>query len=146
MATNNYYRLPLQLTAIMQGKDAPVCDLRSSISKNIELILMSRFGELRSDPTFGCQIWDTDFELITIQGIWEKKICDSILQSVIRHEYRLSNIEARVSLVEVEKLNPIYNLPEVKKKVEIRLKGIVKKTGEPYSFTAGMFLSPLSLD
>ncbi|MCW3109211.1 MAG: hypothetical protein JWQ09_3717, partial [Segetibacter sp.] len=46
----------------------------------------------------------------------------------------------------IEKLNPIYKLPEIKKKVEIKLKGLVKKTGEPFNFSASLFLSPLSLD
>ncbi len=146
MASNFYYKLPLQLGSLMEGKDAPTCDLRASISKNVELIIMTRFGELRSDPTFGCEIWDLDFELIVSQGSWEKKLCSSILQSVSNHECRLSNLEASVVLAEIERVNPIYNLPEVKKRVEIRLKGIVKKTGEPYNFNASLFLSPLSLD
>jgi len=146
MASNFYYKLPLQLSGIMEGKDAPTCDLRTSISKNIELIIMTRFGEHRSDPTFGCEIWDLDFELIVSQGIWEKKLCSSVMQSISIHECRLSNIEATVLLTEVEKINSIYKLPEIKKKVEIRLAAIIKKTGEPYSFIASLFLSPLSLD
>ncbi len=146
MAINTYYKLPLQLNRLIEGKDIPTCDLRASISKNIELIIMTRFGELRSEPTFGCEIWDLDFELIVSQGKWEKQICSSVLQSITNHEARLTSIEADVVLTEIEKVNPIYKLPEIKKKVEIRLKAVVKKTGEPYSFTASLFLSPLSLD
>lgn len=146
MSISSYYKLPLQLSQIMEGKDAPTCDLGASISKNIELIIMTRFGEHRSDPTFGCEIWDLDFELIVSQGFWEKKMRDSILQSVSRHESRLSNIEATVMLSDIERLNAIYKYPEIRKKVEIRLKGFIKKTGEAFNFTAGLFLSPLSLD
>lgn len=146
MPTNTFYKLPLQLATMMEGKDSPTCDLRASISKNVELIIMTRFGELRSDPTFGCEIWDLDFELIISQGTWEKKMCNSVLQSITNHECRLSNVEANVVLSEIEKLNPIFKLPEIKKKVEIRLKGTVKKTGEPFNFSASLFLSPLSLD
>ncbi len=131
---------------MMEGKDAPTCDIRASISKNIELIIMTRFGELRSDSTFGCEIWDLDFELIVSQGTWEKKLCNSILQSITNHEQRISNVEANVALAEIEKLNPAFKLPEIKKKVEIRLKGLIKKTGEPFNFGASLFLSPLSLD
>jgi phage baseplate assembly protein W len=130
----------------MQGKDVPTCDLATSVSKNIELVIMTRFGELRSDPTFGCEIWDLDFELIVSRAYWEKKLCDSIHQSIIRHECRLSNIDVSVLLSDVEKYNPVYKYPEIRKKLEIRLKAVIKKTGEGFSFTASLFLSPLSLD
>lgn len=146
MAIHSYYRFPLQLSEIMEGKEAATCDLGASISKNIELILMTRLGEHRSDPTFGCEIWDFDFELIVSQGIWEKKLCTSIQQSIIRHEQRLSNIDVAVILSDVERINAIYKYPEIRKKVEIRIKGLVKKTGESFNFTASLFLSPLSLD
>jgi phage baseplate assembly protein W len=146
MAINSYYRLPLQLSGIMEGKDAPKCDIGASISKNIELIIMTRFGEHRSDPSFGCEIWDLDFELIVSRSYWEKKICMSIQDSIVKHESRLSNIDTTVTLTDVEKFNAIYKYPEIRKKVEIRIKGVVKKTGEPFTFTAGLFLSPLSLD
>ncbi|MDB5250015.1 MAG: hypothetical protein JWQ40_4409 [Segetibacter sp.] len=146
MASNVYYKLPLQLSEMMEGKDAPTCDLGASISKNIELIIMTRFGEHRSDPTFGCEIWDLDFELIVSQGLWEKKLCNSILQSITSHENRLTSVDVSVMLTEIEKLNAIMKYPEIKKKVEIRLKAVVKKTGEGYNFTANLFLSPLSLD
>ncbi len=146
MASNIYYKIPLQLAGMMAGKDAPTCDLGTSISKNIELIIMSRFGEHRSDPTFGCEIWDLDFELIVSQGLWEKKFCSSILQSVTNHEMRLTDVDITVSLSEIEKFNVIQHSAEIKKKVEIKLKAMVKKTGEPYTFSANLFLSPLSLD
>lgn len=146
MPVNSYYKLPLQLSSLMQGKDAPKCDLGASISKNIELILMTRFGEQRSDPTFGCEIWDLDFELIVSQGYWEKKLCNSIMQSITLHESRLSNVDVAVVLSDIEKYNQVYKYPEIRKKVEIRVKAVVKKTGEAFNFTAGLFLSPLSLD
>lgn len=146
MPTNPYYKLPLQLSHLIEGKDIATCDLGTSISKNIELIIMTRLGEHRSDPTFGCEIWDFDFELIISQGFWEKKICNSIHQSIAKHEVRLSDLDVSVLLSDIERFNAIYKYPEIRKKVEIRLKGIVKKTGEGFNFTSRLFLSPLSLD
>src|SRR4051812_45616461 len=139
MPVNHFYKIPLQLPSLMQGVELPMYDLGASISKNIELILMTRYGEQRSDPTFGCEIWDLDFELIISQGHWEKKICNSILQSISRHESRLAGVEVTVVLSDVEKYNLVFNYPEIRKKVEIRLKAVVKKTGEPFHFTAGLF-------
>src|SRR4051812_18744255 len=108
MPINSYYKLPLPLNSIMKGSDAPTCDLGASISKNIELIIMTRFGEHRSDPTFGCEIWDLDFELIVTPGFWERQMCNSIKQSIIKHETRLSNIDVTVALSDVERINAIY--------------------------------------
>jgi len=130
----------------MQGKELPVYDLGASISKNIELIIMTRHGEHRSDPTFGCDIWDLDFELIVSQGHWEKKISSTLQQSISLHETRLAAVEVSVVLSDVEKYNLVFQYPEIRKKVEIRLKAVVKKTGEPFQFTAGLFISPLALD
>ena len=146
MPSNFYYKLPLDLPGVMSGREAATCDLRTSISKNIELIIMTRFGEDRGDPTFGCEIWDLDFELIVSEGSWEKKLCKSMLQSIVNHKSRLSNVDITVTLSQIEKLNAIFKSPEIKKKVEIRLKGIIKKTGEVYTYTASLFLSPLSID
>lgn len=146
MPSNSYYKYPLALQDIMQGKDAPTFDLGASISKNIELIIMTRFGEHRSDPSFGCEIWDLDFELIVSQGYWESKMCSSILESIKKHETRIADIQVVVTLSEVEKQNMAFNNPEIRKKVDIKVKAHVKKTGEPFNFTAGLFLSPLALD
>ncbi len=146
MAINSFYKYPLQLDSLMLGKEAATLDLPSSISKNIELILMTRHGEHRSDPTYGCEIWDVDFELIVSRSYWEKKLCDAIQSSIVTHEPRLSSVDVTVLLSDVEKINIIYKYPEIRKKVEIKLKATIKKTGEPFHFTAGLFLSPLSLD
>lgn len=146
MPVNSYYKLPLALSTITAGKDVPTTDLGGSISKNIELIIMTRFGEHRSDPTFGCEIWDLDFELIVSQGYWERQMCKSIQNSIVQHESRLSNIEVTIVLSDIEKANAIYKHPEIRKKVDIKLKATLKKTGENFNFTAGIFLSPLSLD
>ena len=146
MSINSYYKFPLALSKIMAGKDVPPADLEASISQNIELIIMTRYGEHRSDPTFGCEIWDLDFELIVSQSYWERQMCKSIQKSIAQHESRLSNIEIIVVLSDIEKTNAIYKHPEIRKKVEIKLKAVLKKTGESFNFTAGLFLSPLSLD
>ncbi len=146
MPVNSYYKLPLTLSNITAGKDAATIDLGGSISQNLELIIMTRFGEHRSDPTFGCEIWDLDFELIVSQGYWERQMCKSIQQSIAQHESRLSDIDITVVLSDIERTNAIYKHPEIRKKAEIKLKAVLKRTGESFHFSANLFLSPLSLD
>ncbi|MEO6844369.1 MAG: GPW/gp25 family protein [Ginsengibacter sp.] len=141
-----YYKIPFQLSKVLEGNELPTCDLAQSISKNLELIIMTRFGEHRGDPTFGCEIWDLDFELIVSERLWEEKLRKSLFRSITTHEYRLSNIELIVAISNIEKHNFFKKFTEVKKRVDIRLTGIIQKTGEPYTFNTNLFLSPLSVD
>lgn len=141
-----YYKIPLQLASVMEGKELPPSDLDSSIKKNLELIIMTKFGEHRSDPTYGCEIWDLDFELIISARLWEEKLRQSLMKSIITHEYRLANPEITVAISDMERYNVLTQFTEIKKRVSIQVSGIMKKTGEPFSFETTLFLSPLSVD
>ncbi|MEO6328776.1 MAG: GPW/gp25 family protein [Ginsengibacter sp.] len=141
-----YYKIPLQLSVVLEGNELPTGELFYSIKKNLELIIMTRFGEHRSDPTFGCEIWDLDFELIISETLWEEKLRKSLLKSITTHERRLSNIELAVSITNIEKHNLLKQFTEIKKRVDIRLNGIIHKTGEDFIFNTNLFLSPLSVD
>lgn len=123
-----------------------VCNLEQSITKNLELIITTRFGEHRSDPTFGCEIWELDFELIVSARLWEEKLRQSLLKSVITHEHRLFNVELSVFISDIEKHNLFKHFTEIKKRVDIQLSGVISKTGEPFNFRTNLFLSPLSVD
>ncbi|HZH96036.1 MAG TPA: GPW/gp25 family protein [Flavisolibacter sp.] len=141
-----YYKFPLQLGAVMEGNELPTCDLAQSITQNLELIIMTRFGEHRSDPSFGCEIWDLDFELIVSTGLWEEKLRHSLLRSVKMHEHRLSNVAVMIAINDMEKFNIFKQNTDVKRKVDIQVSGVIHKTGEPFKFRTNMYLSPLSLD
>lgn len=141
-----YYKTPLRLAAVMMGGELPLCNMEHSIEKNLELIILSRFGEHRSDPAFGCEIWDLDFELIISARMWEEKLKQSLLKSITTYEQRLSNIEIGVAITDIEKYNVLKQFTDLKKRVDIQLTGLIKKTGEPLTFHTNLFLSPLSVD
>jgi phage baseplate assembly protein W len=144
--SNPYLKLPLPLAVVMEGIEFPTCDLAESIKSNLELIIITRFGEHRCDPSFGCEIWDLDFELIVSARLWEEKLRQSLLRSVTSHEHRLSNVEVNVQISDAEKLNLVKRFIEIKKRVDILVTGLIQKTGESFQFRTNMFLSPLSLD
>ena len=141
-----YYKIPLRFNAVMEGRELPVCDLITSVTSNLELIITTRFGEHRSNPTFGCEIWDLDFELIVSASLWEEKLRQSLLKSITTHERRLSKIDITVAITDMEKFNGIRQFVEIKKRVEIQILGVLQKTGEPVHFRTNLFLSPLSVD
>jgi predicted component of type VI protein secretion system len=144
--TSPYYRLPLQLSYIFQGQDLPTCEIRQSIDSNLNLLIMTRYKEHRGNAEFGCEIWDRDFELIPNKGLWEEKLKQSLLKSVTQYETRLSNVEVVVTIRQVEKNQPFKEMLEVKNKVEIRINGIIRKTGEKHHFYSNLYLSPLSVE
>jgi phage baseplate assembly protein W len=130
----------------MAGKELPDCDLETSIHKNLELIIMTRFGEHRGDTSFGCEIWDLDFELIISARLWEEKLRQSLLKSITSHENRLAGTEISVAITDMEKFSVLKQFSEIKKRVDIIINGLIKKTGEPFAFHTNLFLSPLSVD
>ena len=141
-----YYKIPLPLSGLLEGNELPTCDLRESISKNLELIIMTRFGEHRNDPSFGCEIWDLDFELIVSENKWEEKLRQSLLKSITTHEHRLSGVQLNVHITEIQKFHLLKQYAEIKKRVDIQLTGTMHKTGESFAFSNSLFLSPLSVD
>jgi phage baseplate assembly protein W len=142
----SYNKIPLQLSSLLEGNELPNCDLKESITKTLELIIMTRFGEHRHDPTFGCEIWDLDFELIVSENKWEEKLRQSLLKSITTHEHRLSGIQLNVAITEIEKFHLLKQYAEIKKRVDIHLTGIIHKTGESFNFNNSLFLSPLAVD
>lgn len=141
-----YYRIPLQLATALEGNEMATCSLMESIKKNLELIIMTKFGEHRSDPSFGCEIWDLDFELIVSENLWEEKLRQSLLKSITTYERRLSDVQLTVAISEIEKFHFFKKYAEIKKRVDIQLTGVMDKTGEAFNFTNSLFLSPLSID
>ena len=60
-----YYELPINFSSLMQkNNELAACDLKKSIAQNIYLIITSRFRENRFDDSYGCELWDMDFELV----------------------------------------------------------------------------------
>ena len=110
------------------------------------MIIMTKFGEHRSDPSYGCEIWDLDFGLIVSPRLWEERLRQSLLKSIATHEYRISGPEITVTISDIEKHNSITKLAEIKKRVEIKVDASVKRTGEAIIFQTSLFLSPLSVD
>lgn len=147
---SNLYKIPLQTATVLAGQHFPACDLRDSITQLLELIIRTRFGEHRFDRSFGCEIWDLDFELIVSEKKWEEKLRQSLLQSITTHEQRLTDIDLKVEITEVKKLQLLQQAAEarteVRKRVEITITGTIVKTGEPFPFRSSLFLSPLAAD
>jgi len=131
---------------IGRNRELPACSLGTSIAQNIFLIVSSKFNEHRFDDKFGCELWDRDFEFAINTHIWQEQIDKSILNTLIMYEPRLGNIEVSTNIAEVEYVNPSTKVISIKKRVIVNVKGNIKATGEAFSFSPKLFVSPVSID
>lgn len=139
-----YYKRPLDVRRLFDRQALETCTLGLSISQHLELIIFTRFGEHRYDPAFGCAIWDLDFELIASRVLWEDKMQHSLTRALAEREPRIYEVEVSIDVTDVEKVYPLRMVTEIKKRVAIGVSARVTATGERFSFTTALYLSPLS--
>jgi len=142
--SDNFYQKPFRFNQVFNHADLQETDLGRSISNHLELIIFTRYGENRYNHDFGCEIWDLDFELIVSESIWEEKFRKSLLKSITDYESRMYDVDVEVRITEVEQIYPLRKITEIKKKVDITVRGLLNNTAEKYYFNTALFLSPLS--
>lgn len=138
-----FYSLPLQLNLVMEGEDLPVCSLEESIHQHIHLILTTAFGEIQYDESFGCLVWDADFDNLTAVNRMREQIKKSVLAVLQQYETRLEKIKTEV-YIKQEELQMKVNGKQVKKRIDIQVSGIIRSTRSPYIFNDHFFAGPLS--
>lgn len=144
---NHNYELPIRFDALMKpNKDLPGCELKKSIAQNIYLLITSKYNEHRFDDSYGCEIWDMDFELILNVSTWKEKIRLSVIRSVSKHEKRLEHVDATADVMEEEFVNPATGVKGIKKKLTVFVTGTIRETGDAFSFKTSLFLGPISVD
>lgn len=141
------YEMPIRFSKLMKGRESlPTCDLKKSIAQNIFLLITSRHREHRFDETYGCAIWDLDFELVDNENRWLEQIRKSVYNSVSRHEPRLDDISVDIEITLDDQVSSFNFSRSVKKRLTIYVKGTIATTGEEFPFSTNIYLSPLSLD
>lgn len=139
--SNFYYALPLNLGQVIRKKEQPRISLKDSISSWIHLLLVTRYGEFKHDDTFGCEIWEHDFENINNSQKFKEEIQKAILQSITAHEPRLSDIRLEVLIEQVEVL---MQNRRIKIRIGVKIRGIIRKTNESFMHSESFFIGPLS--
>lgn len=144
---NKLYQMPFQFDKLMErNKELPQCNLGTSIAQNIFLIISSKFQEHRFDPSFGCEIWARDFELIPNPLRWQEEVNQSIYLSIKKYEPRLEKIDIDTTITEEPYQHPITKVRSFKKRIKVAVKGVVKATNENFFYSPQLFLSPISID
>jgi phage baseplate assembly protein W len=140
------YIIPLDCNALLQKKNLNVCSLEDSIKQNIHLILYTKFGEFRYDLSYGCEIWDKNFENIHSVSKWKDSINDSILVSIQDNEIRLSNIKINVLLKDSKiQDHDTHMSGKYRMRIIIKIEGIINETNQVFQHWENIFFSPLSM-
>jgi phage baseplate assembly protein W len=143
-----YYGLPLKFSDIFKKKELKKVNVFDSIIFNIRLILTSNFGENRFDRSFGCAIWEKDFEITYSDNVWKEELSASIRDTFSIHEKRLLNIkvEAQIGEQEFKTGKGATAIHRIKRKIDLRISGNFYLTGEEFRCREVLYISPLSVE
>jgi len=137
----DYYKLPLQLSNVTQKKEHTKCSLYDSIADMVHLISITYFGECKHDETFGCEIWEHDFENITNTQKHKEKLTSSIQATLIKQEPRLTNIRVDI---QIEQIDYMLSQRRIKSRIKMKVTGKLTSTNEPFLHNDEFFIGPLS--
>ena len=140
---NSFYTLPLRLDKVINRKPLTFCSLQESIAQNLYLLITTDFKELRYDHTYGCSVWEQDFEILA-NIKWKDTIAGSLEETIRRHEERLNNIKVKVDIEEYKFQGK--EMIRIKRKLIIRITGFIVKTNEKFEFMEQIFIAPFSLE
>lgn len=146
---HRYYKLPLNIEALLfngEGTGMPTCSEEESIDRHIELILTTCPGEHKFNKSFGCRIWEMDFEIVVSRKKWEEDFTLYIREAVECFERRIRNTEVSIHVMEVTREDHITQSTAVKKKVIVHVRGQLVSTGQTCGFRYKLFLGPLATE
>lgn len=136
-----YYKLPLQLHQMSQKKEHPKCSLYDSVADMIYLVAITYFGECKYDSSFGCEIWEHDFENIVNSQLYRDQLRNSLQQTIEKQEQRLTNIRVDIQIEQID-----YSIfkRRVKSRIKLKVDGTLVMTNESFTHTEQFFIGPLS--
>ena len=142
----NYYTLPFDAGSLMEKKRHPAWEIKESIQINVNLILKTHLHEYRFDSSYGCMIWNKDFDSVSNVTRWLTELKSSILVSVEKNESRLSDIGVDLSIEAAKIPEKFKNQPlRMRHRITIKITGKIKHLNEPFEHFEYLFFSPLSI-
>jgi phage baseplate assembly protein W len=137
----DYYKMAFQPDRLMKKKEHPKCSLSDSVAGMIHLIVVTGFDECKFDESFGCEIWEHDFENVVNSQLYREQLRDSIQQSIEKHEPRINNIKVTI---QIEQIDYRLSSRRVKSRIKIKVDATLVMTNESFSYTDQIFIGPLS--
>ncbi|SDD99011.1 GPW/gp25 family protein [Niabella drilacis] len=139
-----YLKLPLRFDQFFDKKKLPSCGLADSIYRNLHLLITTVPGENKNDETYGASFWETDYDIHLDNDSRKELIVGNLKKQIALYEKRIHNVEVTVDVKLAVLKTQSADLP--RRKIEITVNGIIRKTLEPFRFQTGLFIGPLTLD
>ncbi len=138
-----YYTLPFSFKTFTDGLKHKKCNLKESIAQHLHLIATTSLGECKFDSTYGCSIWEIDFENAISDNQLRETLKNSLTHSIRKYEPRIKGVEIVVEITQFELARTDGNL-RIKKRIDISINAELVKTNEPIRYFEYFFLGPLS--
>lgn len=142
---SRHYHIPADFGALLRRQTLPQTSIKGSVREYIYLLLLTQRGEWRYDEQFQCLLWEKDFEQTDNINIWLDQVRDDIQRSVAKYETRLKISNVDVQRDELRELNKANKVSRIRNRLNIRVKGIIRKTGEEFDETFLMFFGPITV-
>lgn len=139
-----YYKLPMDFSRILQKQDLPDVNLEESVGQHIQLLITTVLGENKDDPQYGCQLWDNDFDIRASNNEVKEQVELSIRASINRYEKRLTQTRV-VAQISQEELMGV-SAKKVKKKIRVTVTGVLARNKTEFHYSSFFYVSPLSYD
>ncbi|MCY1230668.1 Lysozyme [compost metagenome] len=137
-----FYKIPIDFKRLSSGEDLRKVTIEESLAQYISLIITTIFGEYKYDDGFGTVIWETDFNLLANANQLKDMIKESVHEKVKKYEKRLIVTDVTLGVSE-DTVSYEANI-RVKKRLDIVVYGVIKKTNQPYYYKSSYFLAPFS--
>lgn len=137
-----FYKIPIDFKRLSSGEDLRKVTIEESLAQYISLIITTIFGEYKYDDEFGTVIWETDFNLLANANQLKDMIKESVHEKVKKYEKRLVITDVTLGVSE-DTVSYEANI-RVKKRLDIVVYGVIKKTNQPYYYKSSYFLAPFS--
>lgn len=140
----DYLKLPLRFEQFFQKKKLDRCSLTDSIARNIHLLITTQLEENIQDHDYGSQFWDHDYDIHMTNSVRREVIINSLKNQLLKYEKRLAKPVVEVNVLQKE--YRLVNNLQLKRKVEITVKGSLKRNNEPFKFHTSFYIGPMLFD
>ena len=137
----SYLKIPVSLQSAVNGK-LKRCSFEESIAQQIMLLIVSHHGEVVGKEDYGSVIWELEFSQLVKISDWETKVQESLTESILTYERRLTDVKVDVHLSEIDSDNKRNT--HIRRKAQITVTGRFGLTDQPFHFSTLVYISPLS--
>ena len=145
------YSMPVNFQQLTKkGARLEKVGLAESVRQHILLILISRYGSLRADPTYGWGFWEHDFDHAKDVDANRLNFEREVREFIIEKETRLAPDQLSVSLKITREPLPSYRnrkMLALKKTLHVTIKGRLLENNAQFAPPAYLlYFSPIAVD